>query len=90
MSQGVNSGNALTVDWQVVSDIGPLAHATTRPNVELAPEIVSRFKTRTYARSAVPRALETEALVVLGRGFSFGLGGCGADHSDLGDLVVID
>ena len=44
MSQGVTTGNASTVDWRAIDDVGPLAHATTRPSVELAPETVARYR----------------------------------------------
>lgn len=44
MAQGVTTANATTVDWRAIDDVGPLAKATVRPNVELSPEMVRQYQ----------------------------------------------
>lgn len=44
MGEGVDTGNASTITWQLLDDARPLAAATTRGHVEVPTEIVDQYQ----------------------------------------------
>jgi len=44
MTEGVTTGNASTVEWQVIDDIRPLAAATARGSIEVGAEMVDDYQ----------------------------------------------
>jgi ectoine hydroxylase-related dioxygenase (phytanoyl-CoA dioxygenase family) len=40
----MSRGNTVTVEWRVIDDVRPLARATTRPHVDVAPTVIETYQ----------------------------------------------